>query len=50
MRTERKIREKLDEYAERAKHSPWWEEEKEILLTVVDTLLWVLGDESGTPI
>lgn len=50
MRTECEIREKIDEYMERARETPWWEEEKEILLTVVDTLLWVIKDESGKPI
>ena len=49
MRTEREIWEKLDEYATRARGTTC-EDEKEILLTVVDTLLWVLGDESGKPI
>jgi len=50
VRTEKEIREKIDEYMERAKQSPWWEEEREILLTVIDTLLWVVEDESGKPI
>lgn len=50
MRSEREIREKIDEYMSIVHDLPWWEEEKEYRMCVIDALLWVIGDRSGKPI
>ena len=50
MKTEKEIRDKINEYIEILSDLPWWEEETETRLTVIDALLWVLGDKSGTEI
>lgn len=50
MRTEREIRDKIDEYMDRIKGLPWWEDEREYRCMVLDALLWVIEDESGNEI
>ena len=50
MRSEYEIREKIEEYFDKIQNSPWWEEEREYFCMVIDTLLWVIGDESGKAI
>lgn len=50
MKNEKEIRAKLEEYMNKADGMPWWEEEREYCCMVIDTLLWVIGDESGKPI
>jgi len=46
MRTESEIRKQIEK-VEPVARLPWWEEDSERAKMVIDTLLWVLGDESG---
>ena len=52
MRTEREIREKLEEWLYKAlpKTRGDSELEQEHACSIIDALLWVIGDESGGPI
>lgn len=50
MKTEREIREKIEEYMEIIRSLPWWEEEKEQRMLVLDGLLWVVDSDCGKPI
>lgn len=50
MKTEREIREKIEEYMEIIQSLPWWEEEKEQRQLVLDGLLWVVDSDNGKPI
>lgn len=50
MRTEREIREKIEELMNKASEMPDTYDEKEFIYNQIDALLWVLGDESGKEI
>lgn len=50
MKSENEVRAKIDELMAKANDLPWWEEEREYVCTVIDSLLWVIGDRSGKPI
>lgn len=50
MKSEREIRDKIEEYMDKIHGMPWWEEEREYYCMVIDALLWVVDDESGKPI
>ena len=50
MKTEREIREKIEELMKDAQKSPYILEEREAKYNQIDALLWVIGDKSGKPI
>lgn len=49
MKTEKEIREKIEELMEKAANSSMVDEH-EAICNNIDALLWVIGDESGKPI
>lgn len=53
MKSEREIREKIDEYMEKIDHDVTNDEDiekNEKMCCIIDALLWVIGDTSGKPI
>lgn len=49
-RTEKEIREKIEELMKDAQRIPYILEEREAKYNQIDALLWVINDESGKPI
>lgn len=47
MRTEKEIRTMIDKLMRKSEDMPWWEDGRESVLSFIDALLWVIGDESG---
>ena len=45
MRSEKEIREKIEECKSIYDELPWWEDEREYRRMVIDALSWVVGDE-----
>ena len=49
MKTEQEVRDSIDRLMKKVEAMPWWEDGRESILSIIDGLLWVIGDESGFP-
>ena len=47
MKTEKEIRTMIDKLMRKSEDMPRWEDGRESVLSCIDALLWVIGDESG---
>lgn len=47
MKTEHEIRTEIAKVEALCQSMPWWDDDKNIAQTILDTLLWVVGDGSG---
>lgn len=47
MKTEQEIRAEISKVETFCNSIPWWDDDKNIAQTILDTLLWVVGEGNG---